>query len=192
LPMRPPQLCKGCPHEDSYLFIKEVVSGLDASVVTSDIGCYALGVLPPLEVPETVVCMGASISMAKGAAEAGHPNVMAVIGDSTFYHSGLTGLVDCVADQAAVTIIIVDNATVAMTGGQETMLASARLPDVVEGLGIEKDHIHVVDAMKKYHDENVVILKKELAYEGPSVIITVRECIETLRKKRSAGAGGEK
>ncbi|MCK5736296.1 MAG: indolepyruvate ferredoxin oxidoreductase, partial [Spirochaetaceae bacterium] len=124
LPMRPPQLCRGCPHEDSYLFIKEVVQSLDESVVTSDIGCYALGVLPPLQVPETVVCMGASISMAKGAAEAGHPNVMAVIGDSTFFHSGLTGLIDCVSDQAAVTIIIVDNSTVAMTGGQTTMISS--------------------------------------------------------------------
>ncbi len=192
LPMRPPQLCRGCPHEDSYNFVKEVVESLEQSIVTSDIGCYALGVLPPLEVPETVVCMGASISMAKGAAEAGHPNVMAVIGDSTFYHSGLTGLVDCVADQAAVTVIILDNSTVAMTGGQETILASARLPGVIEGLGIEKTHIHVVDALKKVHNENVAILKKELAYDGPSVIITVRECVETLRKKISAAAGAAK
>ncbi len=186
LPARPPQLCKGCPHEDSYAFIKEVQDELDASVVTSDIGCYALGVLPPYTVPESVVCMGASITMAKGAAEAGHPNVMAVIGDSTFYHSGLTGLVDCISDQAAVTIIIVDNSTVAMTGGQETMLPSSRLPVVVEGLGVAKEHIHVVDAKKKVHDENVAILKKELAHDGPSVIITVRECLETLRKKRSS------
>jgi indolepyruvate ferredoxin oxidoreductase alpha subunit len=192
LPMRPPQLCRGCPHEDSYLFIKEVVESLDESVVTSDIGCYALGVLPPLQVPETVVCMGASISMAKGAAEAGHPNVMAVIGDSTFFHSGLTGLVDCISDRAAVTIVIVDNSTVAMTGGQTTMISSARLPEVVEGLGIEKEHLHVVDALKKAHESNVEILRKELAYKGPSVIISVRECVETLRKKLSEKTGGSK
>jgi len=192
LPPRPPQLCRGCPHEDSYRFIKEVVEELGETVVTSDIGCYALGVLPPLEVPETVVCMGASITMAKGAAEAGHPNVMAVIGDSTFYHSGLTGLVDCVADRAAVTVVIVDNATVAMTGGQETVLQSARLPEVVAGLGVEPEHIHVVDAMKKDHEANAAILKAELAYDGPSVIITVRECLETIRKKRSGTAGGAK
>jgi len=192
LPMRPPQLCRGCPHEDSYHFIKEVVQSLEESVVTSDIGCYALGVLPPLQVPETVVCMGASISMAKGAAEAGHPNVMAVIGDSTFFHSGLTGLVDCISDQAPVTIIIVDNSTVAMTGGQTTMISSARLPHVVEGLGIEKEHLHVVDALKKSHEKNVEILRKELAYDGPSVIISVRECVETLRKKLSAKSGGAK
>ena len=192
LPIRPPQLCRGCPHEDSYKYIKEVVQSLDESVVTSDIGCYALGVLPPLQVPETVVCMGASISMAKGAAEAGHPNVMAVIGDSTFFHSGLTGLVDCIADQAAVTVIIVDNSTVAMTGGQTTMIPSARIPEVVEGLGIEKDHLHVVDALKKSHEKNVEILRNELAYNGPSVIISVRECVETLRKKISAKSGGAK
>ena len=186
LPGRPPQLCKGCPHEDSYRFIRETVDSLEASVVTSDIGCYALGVLPPYSVPESVVCMGASITMAKGAAEAGHPNVMAVIGDSTFYHSGITGLVDCISDQAPVTVIIVDNSTVAMTGGQETMLPSARLPQVVEGLGVDPSHIHVVDALKKEHEANVDILKNELAYQGPSVIITVRECLETLRKKRSS------
>ncbi len=186
LPPRPPQLCRGCPHEDSFQFIKETAARLDSSVVTSDIGCYALGVLPPYEVPETVVCMGASISMAKGAAEAGHPNVMAVIGDSTFYHSGLTGLVDCVADKAAVTIIIVDNSTVAMTGGQKTMLPSARLPEVVAGLGIEKEHIRVVNALKKDHEKNMGILMEELAYSGPSVIISVRECLEAIRKRKSA------
>jgi len=199
LPIRPPQLCNGCPHEDSYNFIKEVVQGLDQSIVTSDIGCYALGALAPLEVPETVVCMGASISMAKGAAEAGYPNVMAVIGDSTFYHSGLTGLVDCVADQAKVTVIIMDNSTVAMTGGQQTMLQSARLPQVVEGLGVAKDHIRVLDAFRRSHDGNVEVLKEELAFEGPSVIITVRECVETVKKRlarrkqaKEAAAGGNR
>ena len=139
--------------------------------------------MAPLEVPETVVCMGASITMAKGAAQAGQPNVMAVIGDSTFYHSGMTGLVDCVADQANVTIIIMDNSTVAMTGGQETMLHTERLPQVIEGLGVEKSHIRVVDAYLRNHDENVAILKEELAFDGPSVIVTVRECVESFKRK---------
>ena len=196
LPGRPPQLCKGCPHEDSYLFVKEVGESVDASVVTSDIGCYALGVLPPLQVPETVVCMGASISMAKGAAEAGHPNVLAVIGDSTFFHSGLTGLVDCVSDQAPVTILILDNSTVGMTGGQETILSSPQLPGVVKGLGVAEEHIRVVEASRRAHKENVEILKEELGFNGPSVIISVRECVETLRKKMSVKkaekAGGAK
>ena len=122
LPGRPPQLCKGCPHDDTYRVIKEVQAELEESTVTSDIGCYALGALPPLSVPETIICMGASITAAKGASEAGLNNVMAVIGDSTFLHSGLTGLVDCVACDTDVTIIIVDNETTAMTGGQTTIL----------------------------------------------------------------------
>ncbi|MCD6343900.1 MAG: indolepyruvate ferredoxin oxidoreductase, partial [Spirochaetaceae bacterium] len=137
--------------------------------------------------------------MAKGAAVAGCRNGMAVSGDSTFYHSGLTGLVDCVADQAKVTVIIMDNSTVAMTGGQQTMLQSARLPQVVEGLGVAKDHIRVLDAFRRSHDGNVEVLKEELAFEGPSVIITVRECVETVKKRlarrkqaKEAAAGGDR
>jgi indolepyruvate ferredoxin oxidoreductase alpha subunit len=184
LPGRPPQLCKGCPHTDTYLFIKEVVAERKESLVTSDIGCYALGALPPLMVPETIVCMGASITMAKGAAEAGMENVMAVIGDSTFLHSGLTGLVDCVSDNAPVTIIIVDNSTVGMTGGQETRLESHRFPPVVEGLGVLKEHIRLLNPLSKYHEENKKVLREELDFQGVSVIIAVRECIEWLRKQK--------
>ncbi|MBN1501330.1 MAG: indolepyruvate ferredoxin oxidoreductase [Spirochaetes bacterium] len=183
IPGRPPQLCKGCPHDDTYRFIKDVVAGLSESAVMSDIGCYALGALPPLQVPETIVCMGASITMAKGAAEAGMKNVMAVIGDSTFFHSGLTGLVDCVSENASVTILILDNSTVGMTGGQNTILPSQRIKLISEGIGVHPHHIHVVDAHRKNHDNNMKILKKELEYEGVSVIISVRECIEYFRKK---------
>ncbi len=181
---RPPQLCKGCPHHDTYMVIKEVQAELgEESTVTSDIGCYALGALPPLSVPETIICMGASITSAKGSAEAGLKNVMAVIGDSTFLHSGLTGLVDCVASNTDVTIIIVDNETTAMTGGQTTILPSSRLESVIRGIGVETDHVVTIPAHRKFHDENKEKLKKELAYKGVSVIIAVRECIETARKK---------
>jgi indolepyruvate ferredoxin oxidoreductase alpha subunit len=166
LPGRPPQLCAGCPHDDTYRVIKEVQAELEESTVTSDIGCYALGALPPLSVPETIICMGASITAAKGSSETGLKNVMAVIGDSTFLHSGMTGLVDCVSSGTDVTIIIVDNETTAMTGGQTTILPSSRLE----------------------HVENKVILRKELAYKGVSVIIAVRECIETARKAKKKGS----
>jgi indolepyruvate ferredoxin oxidoreductase alpha subunit len=141
LPGRPPQLCVGCPHDDTYRVIKEVQAELDESTVTSDIGCYALGALPPLSVPETIICMGASITAAKGAAEAGLKNVMAVIGDSTFLHSGMTGLVDCVAQNSDVTIIIVDNETTAMTGGQTTILPSSRLEGVIKGIMEFPEHV---------------------------------------------------
>lgn len=187
---RPPQLCKGCPHEDTFDFIKEAIEDKQ-SIVTSDIGCYALGALPPYSASETIICMGASITAAKGAAEAGHPNVIGVIGDSTFYHSGLTGLVDCVSHKAPVVIIIVDNDTVGMTGGQETILASSRLEGVVTGLGVDPNHLKVVPAHRKSHEENVKILNKELAYNGVSVIIAVRECIVAGAKRRKAAAKGD-
>ena len=187
LPARPPQFCRGCPHADTYTVIKEVIAELDASVVTSDIGCYALGALPPFQVPETIVDMGASVSMAKGASEAGAENVIAVIGDSTFLHSGVTPLMDAVAGKVDMTVVIVDNETVAMTGGQETLFPSSNLSKLVEGIGVKPDHVHVLNAHKKYNEENKEILRSELAYDGLSVIISVRECVETV--KRSARAG---
>lgn len=187
LPGRPPQLCKGCPHEDSFNFIKNTIAVVDQSIVTADIGCYALGALPPYSVPETIVCMGASITMAKGAAEAGHRNVIAVIGDSTFYHSGLTGLVDCVASNTPITIVILDNDTVGMTGGQPTILPSSKLEKVVLGLGVKPDHIKVLNAHRKDASKNETLFKQELEYQGVSVIIAVRECIEWIRKSRKRG-----
>lgn len=186
LPGRPPQLCKGCPHEDSFNFIKNTISLVDSSVVTADIGCYALGALPPFSLPETIVCMGASITVAKGAADAGHENVTAIIGDSTFYHSGMTGLVDCVSTNSPVTIVILDNETVGMTGGQETILPSSKLEGVVKGLGVDEKHVKVVNAHKKDAKINEKIFREELEYKGVSVIIAVRECIEWLRKQKRA------
>ncbi|HOT62182.1 MAG TPA: indolepyruvate ferredoxin oxidoreductase subunit alpha, partial [Treponemataceae bacterium] len=115
LPGRPPQLCKGCPHGDSYAALNRAVEELNkregkvSSVVASDIGCYALGAVAPLKAIETIVCMGASIGMARGAAEAGYKHAFAVIGDSTFLHSGITGLIDAVAAKTPVTVIILDN-----------------------------------------------------------------------------------
>lgn len=183
LPNRPPQLCKGCPHQDSYRMINEVRSIFKDSLVTSDIGCYALGAIPPYNACETIVCMGASISVAKGASEAGVEAVCAVIGDSTFYHSGMTGLLDCVANKTPVTVVILDNDTVGMTGGQDTIVKSDKLEKLVEGLGIEPEHLHSIYAHKKDHEKNCNILKKEMEYNGPSVIISVRECVETFKRK---------
>ncbi|MBT3275347.1 MAG: indolepyruvate ferredoxin oxidoreductase, partial [Spirochaetales bacterium] len=182
LPARPPQFCKGCPHADTYTFIKEVAAELGNASITSDIGCYALGALPPFQVPETIVDMGASVSMAKGAADAGAPNIIAVIGDSTFLHSGVTPLMDAVAGDADMTLIIVDNETVAMTGGQETLFPSSKLSTLVEGIGVEPKHVYVLNAHKKYNEENKEILRAEMAHPGISVIISVRECVETVKR----------
>ncbi|MBN1686800.1 MAG: indolepyruvate ferredoxin oxidoreductase, partial [Spirochaetales bacterium] len=182
VPDRPPQFCRGCPHADTFTVIKEVIDELDESTVTSDIGCYALGALPPFRVPETIVDMGASVSMAKGAAEAGAPNVIAVIGDSTFLHSGITPLMDAVAGDVDMTVIIVDNETVAMTGGQKTLFPSSKLSKLVEGIGVDPKHLFTINAHRKYTEENKEVLRAELAHRGLSVIISVRECVETAKR----------
>jgi indolepyruvate ferredoxin oxidoreductase alpha subunit len=188
LPARPAQLCQGCPHGDSYQAIKDAVAGIDPATVSinADIGCYALGALPPFSVPETLVCMGASVSMAGGAADAGIRYAIGVIGDSTFLHSGVTPLIDAVAGRKAVTIVILDNSIVAMTGCQDTILPSERLRAIVEGVGVESEHVVEIDSTKMKLAENVAAIRKELEYRGPSVIIARRECLEAfrLRKKK--------
>jgi indolepyruvate ferredoxin oxidoreductase alpha subunit len=187
---RPPQLCAGCPHADTYDAIKNVLSAVDTSLVTSDIGCYTLGALAPYSAIESCVCMGASVSMAKGAAEVGYGPVLAVIGDSTFLHSGVTPLMDAVASNANMTLMILDNGTVAMTGGQETLLPSTRLAELILGLGVEREHFHVVDAHPRNTEKNTEILRNEVAHEGLSVIVAVRECIETAKRKKAEAKAG--
>jgi indolepyruvate ferredoxin oxidoreductase alpha subunit len=187
LPGRPPQLCRGCPHSDTFELINRAREGYENSVVTSDIGCYALGALPPYKSIETIVCMGASIGVAKGAAEAGFSPVVATIGDSTFLHSGTTHLVDAVANNTPMTIVIMDNSTVAMTGGQETMLESSAIQRLVEGIGVEKEHLRIIEPLKKHAEKNLEIIKQEMDYPGVSVIISIRECLETAKKRKKSG-----
>ncbi len=194
LPARPPQLCKGCPHGDSYASLNRAVEilnkqeGTVSTVVAADIGCYALGAVAPLKAIETIVCMGASIGMARGASVAGYKYCFGVIGDSTFLHSGLTGLVDAVATNTPMTIIILDNAIVAMTGCQTTMLPSGQLEKSVRGIGVDPAHIRVIDTKPNMIEENARIILEEAEYRGVSVIIMVRECLEAvrLRKKKDA------
>ena len=126
--------------------------------------------------------MGASITMAKGAADAGFVPSVAVIGDSTFTHSGITGLLDAVNDKSPVTVIILDNATTAMTGGQDSA-GTGRIEGICKGVGVEEAHIRVIRPLKKYHAENVIIMREELNYNGVSVIIPRRECIVSVDKR---------
>ena len=185
LPGRPPQLCAGCPHKDSFTALNEAVEKLGGGTVTSDIGCYALAAYPPYNAIETLLCMGASIGMARGAAESGLKNVVATIGDSTFLHSGITPLIDAVSTDTPMTVMILDNSTTAMTGGQDTILTSSQIKQVVLGCGVKPEHLREIIPLPKNHDENVGILKEEIAYEGLSVIIPLRECVQTLRQKNS-------
>ncbi len=182
---RPPKLCPGCPHIDTYKALNEALTSYSKGRVMSDIGCYTLGALPPFDSINSCVDMGASITMAKGLSDAGMHPAVAVIGDSTFTHSGMTGLLDCVIEKTPVTIIIVDNATTAMTGGQNSA-AYGRLENICKGIGVEEEHIKVINPLKKNHDSFVQTLKEELEYKGVSVIIPRRECVVTLSQKTRA------
>ena len=190
LPLRPPQLCQGCPHIDSYQSINKAVAALDPRPghpdvgVNSDIGCYSLGAAPPLSSIESIVCMGASVGMAKGAADAGLKHSLGVIGDSTFIHSGITALIDAVESDTPMTLIILDNSSVAMTGCQPTILPSGNLVNLLTGCGVKKEHILELEARPNLVDENSEKLKKEIEYRGLSVVIFRRECIENFRRRK--------
>jgi len=185
LPGRPPQLCAGCPHGDTLKALTESLEGFAKTNVFSDIGCYTLGALPPYNAVQTCVCMGASVSMAKGGAEAGVYPAVAVIGDSTFAHSGITPLLSAAAVNTDMTVIILDNGTVAMTGGQPSFGTGQGLLRLVEGLGVAKEHLRTIEPLPKNHGRNVEILREEISYHGLSVVVAVRECLVEGRKKRS-------
>lgn len=180
---RPPSLCKGCGHIDVYNALNEVVEKYGRGRVFSDIGCYTLGALPPFNTINSCVDMGASITMAKGAADAGLFPAVCVIGDSTFTHSGMTGLLDAVNDESPITVIISDNATTGMTGGQQSS-ATGRIEDICAGIGVDPAHIKLITPLKSHHEENVKIMEAEFAYRGVSVIIARRECIQTATRRK--------
>ncbi len=176
---RPPALCKGCPHQDAYRALNEALLGKEKErIVFSDIGCYTLGAYPPFESIHSCLCMGASVSMAKAAAENGLKYSVAVIGDSTFDHSGITPLVEGIKRNAPFTVLILDNSTTAMTGGQNTICGESSLEKLIVGTGIDPKHIRMMVPLPKRHEENVAILKEELDHKGPSVIIAQRKCIQ--------------
>jgi indolepyruvate ferredoxin oxidoreductase, alpha subunit len=180
---RPPSLCKGCGHIDVYNALNEVLEKYGPGRVFSDIGCYTLGALPPFNSINSCVDMGASITMAKGAADAGLFPSICVIGDSTFTHSGMTGLLDAVNDESPITVIISDNATTGMTGGQKSS-ATGRIENICAGIGVEQEHIRVITPLKSHHEENVKVMEEEFAYRGVSVIIARRECIQTATRRK--------
>lgn len=181
VPQRPPVLCAGCPHRGVFYILSKL-----KLTAMGDIGCYTLGVLPPLNALDAVVCMGASIGMAMGfekarGRDAAHKTV-AVIGDSTFIHSGITGLVDMVYNGGAGTVLILDNSTTGMTGHQNHPGTGKRitgeeapqldLEALCKAIGVE--HIAVADPFDLKGLEK--ILKEETAREALSVIIVRRPC----------------
>lgn len=180
---RPPELCVGCAHRDLFDAINVLDKESRNQQVFGDIGCYALGVLDPFNSIDTLIDMGASITMAKGASDAGiHPSI-AVIGDSTFTHSGMTGLLDAVIEKTPITIIISDNSAIAMTGAQDSS-ASGRLVNICRGIGVEEDHLKVVTPLHKNLENNIDIIRDEINYKGVSVIIAQRPCVQLPSEKK--------
>ena len=178
---RPPALCQGCGHRDVYAALNEVLREYDKPRVFGDIGCYTLGFLPPFRAIHSCVDMGASITMAKGAADAGQWPAVAVIGDSTFTHSGMTGLLDAINENADITVIISDNLTTGMTGGQDSA-GTNKFEAICRGLGLSDEHLRVVVPLPKNMPEITQAIRDEINYHGTSVIIPRRECMQTLQR----------
>ena len=178
---RPPQLCQGCGHRDVYTALNQVLADYPDHRVFGDIGCYTLGALPPFQSLSSCVDMGASITMAKGAADAGLFPAVAIIGDSTFTHSGMTGLLDAVNDKSNITVVISDNLTTGMTGGQDSA-GTNKFEAICLGLGVEPEHVRVVVPLPKNMPEITRVIREEIEYKGVSVIIPRRECIQTFAR----------
>ena len=180
LPGRPPNLCAGCPHRAMYYAVKKVY-GPDA-IYPSDIGCYTLGVLPPLSMADIVICMGGSVGSSCGIAAATDQKVVAFIGDSTFFHAGIPGLINAVHNNHKFTLVILDNGTTAMTGhqphpgvdtapmGVDTKQLS--IESVVRGLGVE--HVEVVNPLQVR--KAVAAAQASKDFDGISVIVSKEIC----------------
>ena len=186
LPGRPPNMCAGCPHRGVFYVLNRL-----KAYVTGDIGCYTLGFLPPLSSMETCVCMGASIGNASGVvkvvSEEERKKVVAVIGDSTFCHTGINGLMDMVYNQVPATVVILDNRITAMTGRQDNPASGHTLvdepthridiPELCRALGVR--HVRVVNPFDLTETQKA--LEEEMARPEPSVIITDKPCILVKR-----------
>jgi indolepyruvate ferredoxin oxidoreductase alpha subunit len=194
LPRRPPMLCAGCPHRGTFYAAKRAV-GKEGAIYSIDIGCYTLGVQPPLSMGDFLLCMGSSIGAAGGFSKATDQKVMAFIGDSTFFHAGVPGLINAVFNDYRFVLVIMDNRTTAMTGHQphpgtgrgygEWSSQGMSIEPLVKGLGVgyvrTVDPYDVKDTMKA--------MREALDHEGVAVIIAERGCPLALRKERKLERG---
>ncbi|MBQ5411337.1 MAG: indolepyruvate ferredoxin oxidoreductase [Bacteroidales bacterium] len=178
---RPPALCMGCGHRDFYTALNNVLKKYEGSRVFGDIGCYTLGYMSPFNAIHTCVEMGASLTMAIGAANSGVWPSVGVIGDSTFTHSGMTGLLDAVNSGADITLCISDNLTTGMTGGQDSA-GTGKLERICEAIGVAPEHIRTIVPLPKNYPEMESVIDEELNYHGVSVVICRRECIQTAKR----------
>jgi len=192
LPSRPPILCAGCPHRASYFDIKRV--GGDSAVYPDDIGCYALGIAPPFGVGDIMICMGASVGLAQGISRVTGRDTVATIGDSTFFHAGIPGLVNAVYNNSRIVVAVLDNLATAMTGHQPhpgTGVTGMQLPSeriliekIAEGCGVK--YVRVVNPFRT--KEATAVLKEALLQPGPSVVVFRAPCtLMDARDKRRKG-----
>jgi indolepyruvate ferredoxin oxidoreductase, alpha subunit len=182
IPQRPPNMCAGCSHRATFYAVKKAAEGLD-TILPTDIGCYTLGFMPPLEMGDFLICMGSSVSTGCGFAQATEQKVIAFIGDSTFFHSGMTGLVNAVYNNHQLTLVILDNGTTAMTGHQPhpgvdmadfklTGYNRVSIEAVVRGMGVE--HVTVIKPYKV--QKSIEAIREAIAHKGVSVVISQEAC----------------
>ncbi|WP_031514629.1 indolepyruvate ferredoxin oxidoreductase subunit alpha [Desulfofalx alkaliphila] len=186
LPVRPPVLCAGCPHRASFYAFKQVAD--KDAVFAGDIGCYTLGNMRPLNAVDTCLCMGASVTIASGLnrVEPGRQQI-AFLGDSTFFHTGISGLINAVYNKANITLVVLDNRTTAMTGHQpHPGLEHTAMGEATKGLDIAKiaeccgaEFVQVVDPYRL--KEAKAAAKAALDYPGPSVVVMRRECVALVK-----------
>jgi indolepyruvate ferredoxin oxidoreductase alpha subunit len=193
LPRRPAILCAGCPHRASFYVMRRVAG--EKAVYSTDIGCYALGCAPPLSAGDIMTCMGASLGTAEGISKAISESTIAIIGDSTFFHAGIPGLINAVYNNHRVVVAVLDNMATAMTGhqphpgtgmtGMQKSTQRVLIEKVAEGCGVK--FVRVVDPFKVKETE--AVLKEALQYSGPSVIVFRSPCtLMVVRERRRKGA----
>jgi indolepyruvate ferredoxin oxidoreductase alpha subunit len=192
LPARPPILCAGCPHRASFFVIKKV--GGNKALYPSDIGCYALGIAPPLHIGDIVICMGASVGTAQGISKVTGRETIAVVGDSTFFHAAIPGLVNAVYNNSKVVVAVLDNLTTAMTGhqphpgtgmtGMHRQTQRILVEKIAEGCGVK--YVKVVNPFETRKATEV--LKEGLQHDGPSVVVFRAACtLMDAKDKRRRG-----
>ena len=182
IPMRPPNLCSGCSHRATFYEVKQAAGDMDI-ICPTDIGCYTLGFLPPLNTGDFVICMGSSVSTSCGFGQATDQKVVSFIGDSTFFHSGITGLVNAVFNDHNFTLVILENGTTAMTGHQPHPgvdmerfgldgFGRVNIEKLVRALGVE--HVSVIKPFKV--KKSIETIREALEYKGVSVILSQEPC----------------
>ena len=183
IPQRPPNLCHGCSHRATYHEVKMAAKGME-TIYPTDIGCYTLGILPPLSMADFLLCMGSSVGTSCGFSKTTDKKVIAFIGDSTFFHSGISGLVNAVFNNHNFTLVILDNGTTAMTGHQPNPSADMSILNLpgygrvsieaaVRGIGVS--HVTTIKPYKV--KKSIEAIREALNYKGVSVVIAEEMCV---------------